>query len=478
MIRRLYRGTLRFLKSAVLVSSLLAFTALWSVAASIVPQGDASDSAVVAWAAANPVAESIVQAAGLHQAFTAYIFLACAAVLALSTVLCSWQRTKAAMKRTRLLLRAGGDDPAELLETHDLEVPCGSRHTGTEALELASETLAVLGIRTKRKGDLLVSASSALSVWGSPLFHWALVALMAAILVGNLQRSDGMIGLAVGQTKPDTPASYGVLTTGPWHDFGSVHRSFRLDAFALDFKADGIDRGPVPTVSVLDGEGAVVKTQPVYPNMMLHVGSLSISSPAYGLSVELSVVDTNGAEIGRTTEPVDFAQDSPDGTVPLELLAIYNADGSTRLLLHVAVPLDRGEGRFVEWMPSSPSTRVIVNTPDGVALIDRTLKAEDSLDLPGGGRLILVGVGWYARLSIVDDWTIPVIYTCMVIAIMGLAISVLLRQQLLIATVVEGPDGPRLVAVVRLWRNASTSRGEIESELARAFSCDEEGSAS
>ena len=50
------------------------------------------------------------------------------------------------------------------------------------------------------------------------------------------------------------------------------------------------------------------------------------------------------------------------------------------------------------------------------------------------------------------------------------------RQQIVLAGVIEGPEGMKLAMSVRLWRNASSSRGEIETELTRALNGVEEGS--
>jgi hypothetical protein len=66
----------------------------------------------------------------------------------------------------------------------------------------------------------------------------------------------------------------------------------------------------------------------------------------------------------------------------------------------------------------------------------------------------------------------------MVIAMIGLATTLLLRQQLLVATVAEGPEGLKLVAKMRLWRNTPTSRAEIVGELTSALGSEAEGGTS
>jgi len=307
VIRSAWRGGVRFLASAGFATWLLAIVGVWSTVATVIPQGGASDPKVTAWALAYPLAEPVVRAIGLHQAFTSLVFTACVLALAVSIALCAWQRTKVAIGKGRTLRRAAVADEQSLTESHDLEVACDPASSRSKVLSIASQTLGHLGIRTKRRDDLLISVSPAWSVWGSPVFHWALLALIMALLVGNPQRSAGLMGVAVGQTKADAAQSYGNLHTGLSHDWRRVHRSIRVDAFDLDFKTGGIDRGPTPTVSVLDAAGKVIKKQRVYLNMTLKTGSLTIYPSDYGLSADVSILDTSGVETGRSTQMVDFS---------------------------------------------------------------------------------------------------------------------------------------------------------------------------
>jgi len=109
-------------------------------------------------------------------------------------------------------------------------------------------------------------------------------------------------------------------------------------------------------------------------------------------------------------------------------------------------------------------------------VLDRIVSPGEGVTLPSGDTLRLDSIGYYARLSVVDDWSIPLLYAGLVIAIIGLTIAVAARQQIVLATVIEGPDGAKLAATMRLWRNASSSRSEIERELGQGLSRVEEGS--
>jgi hypothetical protein len=470
VIRKAFHWVLNVLASVWLAVGTLAFVGLWGIVATAVPQGAANSLPITTWADANPVLEPVVNALGLHQAFTAWLFLACLTLLGVSTVVCSWRRTKVAYLRARVLRGAGRADAGTLAGERDLAIVLAPDTAPAEALHAAREALAELGLRTKMGEGVLSAVSPWWSVWGSAVFHCALVALMLFVLIGNLQRSDGLMGVSVGQTTPDAPASYRVLTAGPLHSWAAVHRSFRVDSLDPDLILDGVDRGAVPTVSVLDADGTVVKTQMVYPNMMLHVGALSINCPAVGLSANIGVESTAGVELGRSHELIDFSQTATDGTVPVGLLGIFDRSGAVQMRIGVTVPLDKRGGQFAEWIPSVPRAHIVVYALDGATVLDSVIKTGEAAQLPDGRSLRLIELGWYARLSIVDDWTTPFIYAAMTIALLGLSISLLARQQIVLAAVVDGPDGPELAIRMRLWRNVPTTRADVEAALAAELS--------
>lgn len=470
MIARALRSLLNVLASAWLAVAALAFAGVWSIIGTAVPQGAAAQPTIAAWDKANPALAAVINVLGLHRAFTAWPFVACLVVLGVSTVVCSWRRSKAAFARARVLAGARGTGAADLAAGRDLAVTLDPTTDRAPALSRAAEVLSGLGIRTKEDDGVLRAVSPAWTVWGSAVFHWALVALMLVILAGNLGRSDGLMAVSVGQTKPDAPSSYGVLTTGPLHSWSGIHRSFRIDELAPDMKLNGIDLGAVPTVSILDANGKVLKRQLVYPNKMLHLGSLAINCPAIGLSANVSLLDRDGKVVGTTYEPIDFDQSAKGGTVPVGLLGIYTSSGKVGLRVGVTVPLDRVGSGYGEWLPSNPAAVFTVYDTAGTVVGSQAVRPGESVQFPGGGASMrLNSLGWYARLSIVDDWTTPYIYAAMIIALLGLTITLLTRQQLVVAAIVDGDAGPELALKMRLWRNVPTTRAEIEAALRAAL---------
>lgn len=478
MIRRFARVAVRFLSSAGLAIGLLAFVGVWSALATVIPQGGATTSAIMSWATSHPIFEPAVRVLGLHRAFTSIAFLGSILLLGLSTSVCAWRRTGVALSRSRSLGSASRLGKVQIAESHDLEVTCRPGLSEQDVLSIAAEVLASRGIRAKRGSDFLAAVSAPWTVWGSAVFHWALVALIVVVIAGQALRSEGAMALAVSETKADEPASYLSAVAGPFRSLDRAVRSIRLDALEPDYKSGGIDRGAVPTVSILDGAGTVLVKQRVYPNNMLHSGSLAINAPGVGLAVWLALIDSAGAETGRIVQYVDFSQTAPEGTVPVQGLTSAGAAGSVAMTLKATVPLDRYGAGFGEWIPRKPAARLVVTTEAGKRLLDRVVQPDETAPLPGGGSIRLLGVGWYSRLSLVDDPTIPLIYAVMIIAMLGLTMTVAFRQQLLVACAVDAPDGVKLAIRMRLWRNVPTSRAEIESELVRALGSDKKESAS
>jgi cytochrome c biogenesis protein ResB len=405
--------------------------------ASLVPQGAASEPEVAAWAAARPIVGAVALALGLHDAFAAPLFVVCVVALAVSTALCAWQRTRIAFNKGRILSSAGLVDRPALLAEHDVEIACEPTLTESEMLSIASETLGRLGVRTRRRDGLIAAVSPVWSLWGSPVFHWALLAIIVTLVLGNLFRSSGQMGLAVGQEKADAPGSYGIISAGPLRGWMGVQRTIRVDAFDPTYATGGVNRGPTPTVSVLDARGRVIKSQRVYPNMTLKTGSLTIYPADYGLAASVSYADENGAEGGRSVQLIDFSAQAEGGTVPAGALTIRDDVGGTALKLLISVPLDKAEGGLAARLPRQLKARVVATSPEGQPLLDRVLTPGEELGLPGGATLRLLDVGYYARLQLVDDPSIPVLYAMLTVAMIGLGVAALARQQIVMATIMD-----------------------------------------
>ncbi|MGB4441296.1 MAG: cytochrome c biogenesis protein ResB [Coriobacteriia bacterium] len=478
MIEHTRRAVARFLASPRLALGLIVFVGVWSTLATMVPQGDSASIEIVTWAADKGFVGTAVEFVGLHQAFVAPVFLASAILLTLSTVVCSWNRTAVALKRARALRAAALSTCATVAARHDLEIGYESTLTESEVLDRAADALATLGVKTKRTDGLLSSVSPPWTVWGSPVFHWALVVFALAAFAGVLLRAEGPMAIAVGETKADKPPSYVSLDEGAWYDWNRVERSIRVDAFDPAVTRDGIDLGAVPTVSVLDSDGTVLVTQEVFPNNKLHSGSLSINAPACGLALTIQLTTPSGQSLPPVTQLVDFSQETSGGTVPVAPLVASDDAGRVLLWMMATVPLDRTSEGYGEWIPKEPSAYVVLEDGSDTLLYEGLIRTGEPQPLAGGGTITLIDTGWFAWLSLVDDPSIPYVYASMIAAMFGLTLSLVGRQQLVVAAVVDGPEGRTLAVNTRLWRNAAATREEIEAELTRVLGTAGEGTAS
>lgn len=412
-----------------------------------------------AWAA-------LASIVGAQHAFTSPPFLVLVSMLAVSTGVCAWQRTRVAVRRAGMLKRVRELLPDAGEAQWDFAIECDPSLDTAAVLDIAEAALARAGLAARRDGTCVCAASPAWSVWGSPVFHWALVAAIVVIPLGGLVRSSGQMGLAVGQTAPDQPSSYGVLDQGPLRDWGDVTRQIRVDEFDVNCSAGGVDRGPTPTVSVLDADGEVIASQLVYPNKTLKTGSLAVYPADYGLATTVELTDASGTETKRVRQLVDFSGSAEGGTAPMSALVLEDANGETEYRMLVSVPLDPAEGGgYLARLPEAPRARIKVENASGGTAFDEEVRPGETVALPVGGTLRLLDVGYYARLQLVDDPSIPVLYLVLALAVVGLGVTTLAEQMLLVASPVETAERIRLLARLRLWRTLSVSRAEIEAEL-------------
>ncbi|HZL07349.1 MAG TPA: hypothetical protein VFE45_18370, partial [Coriobacteriia bacterium] len=128
---------------------------------------------------------------------------------------------------------------------------------------------------------------------------------------------------------------------------------------------------------------------------------------------------------------------------------------------------ERRDGQLA--VPQERVARMAVFTPDGTPVRDLVIAPGEEITLPSGSTLRLDALDFYARLNVVDDPTVPLLYAAFAIAFIGLTLTVVARQQVVLATAHEGEHGPKLAVALRLWRNSPTNREEIQDALEEAL---------
>lgn len=392
---------------------------------------------------------------GYAQAYSHPVFLAALAWLGASTAVCAWERSG---RMLRVWGSRGTLTPSQLERLRASEpIPLPAQENSAEtALDRVAATLRRRGLRV-RKGPRLIEASS--GVWalaGSPLFHWSLVILIVLIPLGRLSRSEGMIGVVEGASRVDEAASYGAFEAGPLNaGFSGLEIGVDQDML-LALEEDGIARGAAPTVTVA-ADGVELVRQRVYPNHPLRYGSLMIHMDDFGLGVLYSLEDASGASLpGQAI--LDFSDESRSMAVPS--VAAYEDDSGATVATFTISAAD------TDGAPDAADRRVTIAVErPGASDLTTVAAAGDLLDLGDGWLLRVEHLGYYARLSVVDDWSVYWMYLFLVLAMVSVSVSVLVPHRYVFVLYDDSGQTPVLRVSARHGRGSPEFADSIRSSL-------------
>lgn len=460
---------------------LLLIVGVWSFIGTIVPQGDATLATVSEWAAANPVGEAIARVLWLHHAFSSPIFVVMMLLLAASTMVCAWRRTKVAIHRSRLLRDISDDEARQLAARPTFSVDVDSadaEDSSTDASAAVAGAFRGMGLRVGKQDDMVVAVSRPWSVLASPVFHWALFALILVLFVVQMTRVEGLIGVPVGDSRPLAEESYGLLEQGALYRFEESPLAIRVDKINREYIIDGIDRGPAPAVSIVRPDGSVAASQVVYPNSPMRFGSLIIHPGEIGLSPGFALVSKDGVQGERVNLIIDVDETTPSGSTSAEFtLGAASPAGSSAqpaILGEVTIPLKQARAGGESSSSAGPGATFVLRLEGADSVFaDKTLFDGDEIELPDGSKLRMLGVANYARLSVVDDPSVPLVYALLVVALVTVSVSILGRQSLAVAAVRVAEDGSRSVDVwFRDWRANKIRTEQAEEAVREALSAD------
>lgn len=364
-------------------------------------------------------------------------FVGLLGVLTASTAACAWERSVQAVRLAR--------DPGVVTES--LAVSLRDRpHWAVDESPLdvdgVARALQSAGLRVRRGPSLVAGWSGRLGLVGSPLFHWSLVALFLVIMLGQATRASGLMGVPVGGSVREVAESYGSLQTGPLFP-GHTGLTLSVEQWDAEYVVDGVDRGPVPTVSISDGRDVVAR-QRVYANRPLRVGSLLVHMNDWGLAAQLSVSTTATDDPQTLPVLVDFVEGDRTRTAVSSVEYTDSSGGMWPL----GVRLEPGRG-----VAGSPTVDAVITMSasggDSAEDVPRRVVPGDTIELPDGAVLTYEGAVPYARLSLVRDWSVWPIYGLLVTATIGLALSLLVPYRAAWVLVRGADDQNRLHVVTR-----------------------------
>lgn len=342
---------------------------------------------VAAWTAVASAARPAVRQTLLGPAFYAIV-----ALLVAATAACAWDRTRRAL-RWRDALDA---KPAKASD---------------RPIEDAADVLASLGLHAEPGSDVVLGVRQAggLARLGSPVFHWALVALLAVIVAGQLTRHEGVVVLYPERPVTDEAAAYqGTQSGGALFDDRFSGARITLLEVTPRLDVAGVDRGQSPRVRVeLPGEEP--REQWIYPNHAYSAGSLKVHAVDSGPAVHL-VVRAPGQQ--PVALDVPLARDSSGAYVGGA--EIERATGD------ISVGVTQGENRTVR-VAASSGERATLREGGTLQVADVTVAID--------------GLSTWATVDVVNDWSVPWIYGCWVVALLGAAVALLYPFR---AVLVEG----------------------------------------
>lgn len=362
------------------------------------------------------------------------VLLGLVALLTLSTGVCAWDRSVQSWH----VARGGGSAAAK----HAF--PLAEDATPADVLEAVSTALRSLRLRPRSTPGGLIGSRSPVSTLGSPLFHWALVALFALAAAGQATRHEGIVLLVQGRPVVDAASAYtGTRDAGPLFSEGFTGVTLELLAARRSIVVDGVDRGAAPQIAARDPRDGTSARQWVYPNGPLRFGGLMVSRVDAGPAVELrfSWSATPGADSSTTaavttTETVPLISSDP-AAEPYATRLTLNPPGSDAELLLDLKQIDGGRIAIAPAQRRGP--RIASAQPTSSAL------APGESTRIGDLTLTFESQSTWSSVAVVNDWSVPWLYAAMLLVLLGAAAAVLWPYREVRATVHE--ETPREVRI-------------------------------
>lgn len=446
------RSLLNTLKSPRFAAWLIAALSLYLIIGSIFPQRDLNRAAYAQWAADNPTLSSVTEALGLDAPFVHPVFLAIIALVTISTILCSIQRTERAIRIYRSVGMLGERKIAAICRNPRFRFAVDPAHA-EELYDRAVDSLRGMGLRSAKGPTASMGFSGAWGLMGSPVFHWSLVALFIVVSGGMLTRSEGLMGIVVGQERLDVEESYGLLQRGPLHGGMSGMTIGVEEDMPVSYVLDGIDRGPAPEVYLMDGDRELARSK-VFPNHPLRYSTYLIHLSNSGLGLVTTVVSQDGAE--RSSQ-VFIDRDPQDPTVWGTASEIFLDDQGAEVA-NVTFATE----------PGTQKVRVDIKRADGTSE-SLLMGVGDTTSIKDGYMLRVDHLGVYVRLSVVDDWSLPYIYFLFTLATVAVGISVLVPYRGVWIALDRSGDNPTICVAVSHSRGDSAFVDRVAANVEQAL---------
>jgi cytochrome c biogenesis protein len=484
--------TLTSMRTALILLFLLA---LASVPGSIFPQRGTAPVDVNQWIAENPALGRFLDRLGMFDVFASPWFAAIYLLLFVSLAGCVLPRAVQHWRIVRSRPPAAPRNLARLPEHRRLE----SEESPQRVLDDAAEWLRARRWRVDTRAHTddepgwVAAEKGYARETGNLVFHIALLGILVAVALGSLAGFRGTVIVREGSSFANTRAQYDAFTPGrAFSDSSLPPFAFTLDAFDAQFQRGGEQAGAAREFSadltVMREPGAEPEQVRVQVNEPLDVGGVKAFLVGHGYAPTITVRDADGEIVFRDSVvflPQDGAFTStgvvkvPD-TVPqlalqgyfLPTAAVDDVRGP-----HSTFPEDDDPAVFLAaWtgdlgLDSGRPQSVYRLDTEGMTRIGiDALRPGESWELPdGSGTVTFDGYVEWASFSVARDPGKELALLASVVAMAGLAASLLVRRRRMWVRVSPGPEGVTVVEVAGLTRSEHASVSDEVGALAEAL---------
>ncbi|MFN8156462.1 MAG: cytochrome c biogenesis protein ResB [Candidatus Nanopelagicales bacterium] len=491
-VRGWLRWAWRTLTSMRTALVLLFLLALASVPGSLLPQRGTDPVKVTQYLADDPTKGRFFDKLGLFDVFAAPWFAAIYLLLFVSLVGCVVPRAVAHWRILRARPPAAPrnlgrlpehrtvdstDDPAAVLEAARSHLRSRFWRVDVTPYDGTTGTVAAEKGYARETGNLL--------------FHVALIGILAGVALGSLTGFKGTVIVREGSSFADTRAQFDAFTPGRFHSDDSLPPfSFTLDRFTAAYQRGGQQNGAArefaAEVTLVRAPGEAPEKTTVEVNDPLEIDGVKVFLVGHGYAPTFTVKDAQGQVVFQDSV-VFLPQDGyftstgvvkvPDTVPQLGLQGVF---------LPTAVVDDQG-ARSVFPAADDPAVFLTAWTgdlgldngrPQSVYKLDtaamrqvgvKGLRPGQSWTLPDGTTVSFDGYQQWASFSVARDPGKELALLAGIVAMSGLALSLLIRRRRMWVRVSAPGAGVTVVDVAGLTRTEHATVAEEVDALASAL---------
>ena len=481
--------TLTSMRTALVLLFLLAVA---SVPGSLFPQRGSNPLRVNDYLANDPVKGRILDRLGMFDVFSSSWFAAIYVLLFISLAGCVLPRTLLHAKIVRSRPPVAPRHLARLPEHRMLDIASDPQVVlDSSAAWLRGHRWRVDTSEFDGRGGWVAAEKGYARETGNLLFHLSLLVLLVSVGVGAFNGFKATVIVREGSSFADTQAQFDSFAPGRGFDPTSLPPfSFPLNKFSADYQRGGQQNGAARTfaadVTLVREPGAAKESARIEVNDPLVVGGVKVFLVGHGYAPMVTVRNAKG-DIVFHDSVVFLPQDGnfkstgvvkvPDTVPQLGLVGFFlptavvdpvlgptsTFPAADRPAIYISAwtgDLGLGTGR--------PQSVYSLNTSTMSRLGIEELAPGDVWALPGGnGTVTFDGYVQWASFTVAHDPGKELAVVSAVLAITGLALSLLIRRRRVWVRVASGEPGVTVVEVAGLTRSEHASVGdEVEALVA------------